>query len=152
LPDSLVERIGDTGFLQLYAESFKDLPLKQKILAYWLSMAAIAINPIVYDQNSTYGLRAKHLLEQILAHSDGIEPALLSRITEYAKLFGENRGNYNSFTSRKFLPRFTAGELKTASQQALKNGARLGSTADLGRQLNALDKPLFDPNFQPMLT
>jgi len=54
---SLVERVGDTGFLQLYAESFNGMPLKEKTLAYWLSMAAIAINPIVYDQNSIYGLR-----------------------------------------------------------------------------------------------
>ena len=42
--------------------------------AYWLSMAAIAINPIAYDQNSIYGLQEKHLLEAILTHPRGIDP------------------------------------------------------------------------------
>jgi dipeptidyl-peptidase-3 len=48
----LVDRVGQTGFLQLEADSFNSLPPKQKALAFWLSMAAIAVNPIVYDHNS----------------------------------------------------------------------------------------------------
>jgi hypothetical protein len=43
-PSPLVDRVGQTGFLQLEAESFKGLPLRQKVLAHWLSMAAIAVN------------------------------------------------------------------------------------------------------------
>src|SRR5579864_2235885 len=62
-PASLVGRVSDTGFIQLRAESFKDLSLDRKMDAYWLARAAIAINPIAYDQNSAYGLREKHLLE-----------------------------------------------------------------------------------------
>ena len=47
-----MDRVGSTGFVQLEAESFKTLPLKEQTLAYWLTQAAIAIDPINYDQNS----------------------------------------------------------------------------------------------------
>jgi dipeptidyl-peptidase-3 len=149
---SLVERVGTTGFLQLQADSFKDLALKDKVLAYWLSMAAIAIHPIVFDQNSPYGLRIKHLLEQILTHPRGINPDLLRKLTDYTKLFWANRGNRNSSTSRKFLPEFSPEELRAAAEQALKNRARLGPRARLEKELEELRRPIFDPEFEPMLT
>jgi len=149
---SLVDRVGTTGFVQIEAESFKDLSLKEKELAYWLSMAAIAIHPIVFDQNSPYGLRIKHLLDDILRHPQGVDPAALRKITDYAKLFYGNRGNYNDYTSRKFLPEFTPGELRAAAEQALKNRRRKASTAALLKELEELHKPIFDANFQPMLT
>src|SRR5215471_13999499 len=46
---SLVERVGSTGFLQVEAESFNKLTPKQQALAYWLSQASIAVNPIIFD-------------------------------------------------------------------------------------------------------
>src|ERR1700761_1768965 len=67
---SLVDRVGSTGFLQLQAESFKQLTQKQQALAYWLSQASIAVNPIIYDQESRFGLRHKHILEEIVAHPE----------------------------------------------------------------------------------
>jgi len=151
-PSPLVDRVGQTGFLQLEAESFKDLPLQQKALAHWLSMAAIAVNPIVYDQNSAYGLELKHLLEQIVTHSGGIDPAVLKKLTDYTKLFWANHGNHYSFTSQKFLPEFTYEELQAAAERALKNRARLGPKARLQKELEDLRKPIFDPDYQPYLT
>lgn len=151
-PSPLVDRVGQTGFLQLEAESFKGLPLRQKVLAHWLSMAAIAVNPIVYDQNSAYGLELKQLLEQILTHSQGIDPVVLKKLTDYTKLFWANRGNHNSFTSQKFLPEFTSEELQVAAERALRNRARLGPRANLQKDLDDLRKPIFDPDYQPYLT
>jgi dipeptidyl-peptidase III len=151
-PSPLVDRVGQTGFLQLEAESFKDLTPQQKQLAFWLSMAAIAVNPIVYDQNSSYGLELKHLLEQILTHSRGIDPVVLKKVTDYTKLFWANRGNHNSFTSQKFLPEFTFEELQAAALQAQKNRARLGTQLNLRKKLEDLRKPIFDAAYQPYLT
>ncbi len=51
-PTSLMERIGDTGFVRVNAESFKTLDAKQRELAYWLTQASIAIDPIIYGQFS----------------------------------------------------------------------------------------------------
>jgi dipeptidyl-peptidase III len=152
-PPSLVTRVGDTGFLQIRVDAFGGLSPSQKMEAYWLSMAAIAINPIAYDQNSIYGLQEKHLLEAILTHPKGIPPEVLQKITDYTMLFWGNQGNHNTFNSRKFEPGFTPAELSAAAEQARHNGAtELGSTDELKKQLTELAMAIFDPNFQPMLT
>ena len=43
----LVDRVGATAFVQLEAESFQKLSPRQQALAYWLSQASIAIDPII---------------------------------------------------------------------------------------------------------
>src|ERR1700676_1442830 len=42
---SLVERVGDTGFIRVQEGSFAALTAKQQELAYWLCQASIAIDP-----------------------------------------------------------------------------------------------------------
>src|SRR5262245_20806273 len=119
----LVERVGDTGFIQLQAHSFASLDARQQALAYWLTQASIAIDPIVYDQLSQYGIRQKRLLEEIMRHTAGIAPAPLAKLRQFALLFWANRGNHNENTSQKFLPTFTPEELKDAALKAQSNGA-----------------------------
>src|SRR5262245_11875951 len=99
-PKPLVERVGDTGFLQLRAESFRQLTPRQQALAYWLTRAAVAIDPIAYDQLSSYGLRQKRLLEAIMTNTAGIAPGTLTKIRSYALLFWANRGNHNEITGQ----------------------------------------------------
>jgi hypothetical protein len=70
--NALVDRVGSTGFIQIEAESFRSLSARQQALAYWLSQAAIAIDPINYDQNSIYGLRQKRLLELVVKYPNGV--------------------------------------------------------------------------------
>jgi dipeptidyl-peptidase-3 len=158
---ALVDRVGSTGFVQLEAESFRSLSARQQALAYWLSQAAIAIDPINYDQNSIYGLRQKRLLQVILLHPDGVDRQVLARITSFTKLFWANRGNHNELTAQKFLPEFTFEELQTAARAALRAGGFLGtplgnqaigSQADLDRELTALRASLFGPDFEPTIT
>src|ERR1051325_8862502 len=102
-PSPLVERVGDTAFIQLQADSFKQLDARHQALAYWLTQASIAIDPIVYDQMSQYGLREKRLLEETLAHPSGVSPDALPKIRAFALLFWANRGNHNEQTAQKFL-------------------------------------------------
>jgi dipeptidyl-peptidase III len=157
----VVERVGDTGFLQLQAESFNALDARQKELAYWLTQASIAIDPIVYDQLSQYGIREKRLLEEIVGRPAGIPQATFDKIRQYALLFWANRGNHNENTSQKFLPAFTFEELQQAALKAQANGAFKSAYADLpplatpealNRELSDLRAPLFDPNFEPLIT
>lgn len=149
---SLVERIGDTGFIQVEAASFRDLTPRKQALAYWLSQAAIAIDPIIYDQQSRFGLRQKHVLEGIVAHPAGIPAPALAKITEFTKLFWANRGNHNEMTAQKFLPRFTYDELRDAGKQAIQNGAPLGTPAEFEKELEGLRSSLFNPEFEPFIT
>ena len=157
----LVERVGDTGFLQLQAESFNALDARQQELAYWLTQASVAIDPIIYDQLSQYGIREKRLLEEIAGRPAGIPQATFDKIRQYALLFWANRGNHNENTSQKFLPAFTFEELQQAALKAQTNGAFKSAYADLpplatpealNRELNDLRAPLFDPNVEPLIT
>src|SRR5665213_1407703 len=91
---ALVDRVGSTGFVQVRAESFRALDPRQQILAYWLSQASIAIDPIIYDQNSRFGLRQKRILDAIAAHPDAGDPRVLSQIMAFTKLFWTNKGNH----------------------------------------------------------
>ena len=141
----------DTGFIQLTSDSFAGLTSDEKMDAYWLYRAAVAVDPIAYDQNSADGLRQKHLLEAILTHPNGIDPGAAKKIAEYTMLFWGNKGNHDTNTSGKILPEFTADELRAAAEQANKNGARLGSATGLARELQELNKTIFDPEYQPKL-
>jgi dipeptidyl-peptidase-3 len=160
-PGPLVDRVADTGFLQLEAESFKQLDAKHQALAYWLTQASIAIDPIVYDQLSAYGLREKRLLEAIVGHPQGVPADQLAKIHSFALLFWANRGNHNETTGQKFLPGFTEEQLTAAAVRAHQNGGfaathvELPALADadaVRREVAALSKPLFDPAFEPTIT
>ncbi len=157
----IVERVGDTAFIQIHAPSFQALTPRQQALAYWLTQASIAIDPIFYDQLSAYGLRQKRLLEEISAYPKGIDPAAMAKISEFTKLFWANRGNHNDLTSQKFLPSFTFEELEKAALIAQQNGAfrtsygdlaPLPKPADVAREVESLRPSLFDPAFEPMIT
>ncbi len=157
----LVERVGDTGFIQLQARSFATLSDKQKELAYWLSQASIAIDPIIYDQLSRWGLRQKRLLEGIVSHPDGVPPATFAKVREYALLFWANRGNHNETTAQKFLPDFSFEDLQAAALKAQAGGAFASASGDLRplatadavkKELAELKPSIFDAAFEPMMT
>ncbi len=149
---SLVERVGATGILQLEAESFRKLTPRQQALAFYLSQASVAIEPVIYDQMSRFGLRQKRILEAIVAHPRGVRPAALKKINDFTKLFWANAGNHNSYTSQKFLPEFTFEELEAAGLQAVRNGGLLMTPEEFRRELGELRQSLFDPEFEPMST
>ncbi|HVR07940.1 MAG TPA: peptidase [Thermoanaerobaculia bacterium] len=148
----LVERIGPTGFVEVAAPSLAALPLRQKLVAFHLAQAAIQLDPIFYEQMSSYGLTAKRLLGALVEDPGRLPPESRPRILEYAKLFFANHGNHNEVTGGKFLPGFTAAELTRAAEQARARGASLGSAARLAAVLRDLAAPLFDAAYQPALT
>jgi dipeptidyl-peptidase III len=157
----LVERAGDVGFIQIQAPSFAQLDARQKALAYWLTQASIAIDPIVYDQLSASGLREKRLIEGIVSHQAGIASASARKIREYALLFWANRGNHNETTAQKFLPSFSADELQDAALKAQAAGAFASTYGDLPplstpdavkKEIADLKAAIFDASFEPMTT
>jgi len=150
---ALVDRVGSTGFVQVRAESFRALQPRQQILAYWLSQASIAIDPIIYDQNSRFGLRQKRILDAIAAHPEVVDPRVLPQMMAFTKLFWTNKGNHQEITAQKFLPDVSFEDLKTAALAAKRKGALSTlSEADLIKELDALRASLFDPNFEPLIT
>jgi dipeptidyl-peptidase-3 len=145
----LVERVDTTAFIQIEAKSFGTLSPKKQALAYWLTQSSIAIDPIIYDQLSRFGLRQKNVLEAVVrdtptTNNGKVDPAVYNRVVEFTKLFWANKGNHNETTSQKFLPKFTADDLKRALEQA--------GHKDLVPEVDALAQSLFDPEFEPLMT
>ncbi|MCU1347932.1 MAG: putative dipeptidyl-peptidase [Acidobacteria bacterium] len=150
---SLVERIGNTAYIRTEASSFETLTPRQKELAYWLSQASIAIDPIIYDQQSRFGLRQKYILDLIAAHPKGQEPRAAKKIADFTKLFWASHGNHNGITAQKFVPTFTPTELEIAALTALRNTPHPALTeARLKNELAELRPSLFDPDYEPQLT
>jgi dipeptidyl-peptidase-3 len=142
--DPLVDRVDTTAFIQIEANSFTTLSPRQQALAWWLSQASIAIDPIIYDQLSRFGLQQKRLLEAVVTNKDKVDPAIYAKVLDFTKLFWGNKGNHNELTSQKFLPKFTPDELKNALTQA--------GHKDLVPEVDALRPSLFDAGFEPLIT
>lgn len=148
----LLERVGKVALVQLYADGFEELSSEDKILAHYLSKAALAGRDITYDQNHRHGLAIRNLLEEIVTHSDGIGQPVVEKITNYLKLFWVFNGNYGT-NVRKFVPEFGFKDLVSASKAALSNGANLGieDASKLEEVLSRLKRTIFDPEFEPIL-
>ena len=149
----ILERVGPARVVQLYADGFENLTLKEKILAYYLSQAALAGRDIAIDQHHRNALEIRDLFEKIIQFSDGIESKLYQKISTYLKLFWLNNGFYDNLTSKKIPPEFTYEGLRAAAKLAQSNGAQLTSgNEDLDIKLFRLKRIIFNLDSQPMLT
>src|SRR5688572_12566307 len=63
----LLERVDDAAVVQLYADGFRDLPLREKTLLWHLYQAAIAGRDIFYDQKHVHALAMRDVLEAIVS-------------------------------------------------------------------------------------
>jgi dipeptidyl-peptidase-3 len=150
----LLERAGEAAVVQVYADGFADLPLREKTLVWHLYQAAIAGRDIFYDQRYAHNLEMRDIVEQILVHGDGVEPGTLAEIERYARLFWINTGPYNTLTARKFVLGCTPEALRSAALAAAGGGARfpLRSGETLDALLQRLAPMFFDASFDPTVT
>jgi dipeptidyl-peptidase III len=150
----LLERVDDAAVVQLYADGFTALPLREKTLVWHLYQAAIAGRDIFYDQKYVHNLEMRDVLEAIVTNAAGVDPATLSEIHRYTKLFWINSGPYNNLTATKFVLKCTPEALLAAAQAAKKNGAALPTVANetLEAQLKRLQPYFFDATVDPKIT
>ena len=140
--------------VQLYADGFSSLPLKEKTLIWHLYQAAIAGRDIFFDQKHASALEMRAVLEQIVARPQGVDAATLSEVQRYTKLFWINNGPYNNLTARKFVLKGTPQAFAAAAKIAAQHGAvfatRQGESLDA--MLARLQPMFFDPNVDPIVT
>jgi dipeptidyl-peptidase-3 len=86
----LLETVDEAAVVQLYADGFSALDLRNKILVWHLYLAAIAGRDIYYDQRYAHNLEMRALLEAILTHGESVNPRVLGEIRRYTKLFWIN--------------------------------------------------------------
>jgi dipeptidyl-peptidase-3 len=142
----LLERVDEAAVVQLYADGFAALPLRDKVLIYHLYLAAIAGRDIYYDQRYAHSLAMRDVLEEILTHTNGIAADTLAEITRYTKLFWINNGPYNNLTARKFVLQCSRAAFAAAVAQARENGARIAA------DVSSLDPYFFDLDVDPIVT
>jgi dipeptidyl-peptidase III len=150
----LLERVGEAAVVQLYADGFNELPLKEKTLIWHLYQAAIAGRDIFYDQRYVHNLEMRDVLEAIVAHPSSIDPKTLDEVQRYTKLFWINTGPFNNLTARKFVLTCTPEAFATAAHAAEKAGATfpLQQNETLDQLLTRLRPVFFDANVDPMVT
>jgi dipeptidyl-peptidase-3 len=150
----LLETVDDAAVVQLYADSFDKLSLRDKTLTWHLYQAALAGRDIFYDQRHRNGLEMRGILEAIVMHPAGIDAAVMQEILRYTKLYWINSGAYSSQTSRKFVLKTTPQAFAAAARQAAAAGATFplqrGETLDA--LLARLQPMFFDPQFEPIST
>jgi dipeptidyl-peptidase III len=150
----LLEQVDDAAVVQLYADGFSRLPLREKTLVWHLYQAAIAGRDIYYDQRYAHALEMRDVIEAILARADAIDPETRPAIERYAKLFWINSGPHNNLTARKFVLECTPQAFAAAARAAWHAGAGLplASGEPLDALLARLEPMFFDPSFDQMVT
>ncbi len=149
-----LERVDDAAVVQLYADGFEALPLREKTLIWHLYQAAIAGRDIYYDQRYEHSLQMRNVLEAIVAHPAGIAADTLAEIRRYTKLFWLNTGPYNNLTSRKFVMTIPPAAFADAAKTAVKNGATIPTAPgeSLDALLTRLQPMFFDASVDPIAT
>lgn len=150
----LLERVGEAAVVQVYADGFAALSLNDRILVWHLCQAAIAGRDIFYDQRYAHNLEMRDVLEAVVTHAEGIEPATRAAIEQYTKLFWINTGPYNNLTARKFVLECSPQAFATAVHVAAAAGARLPVAAGetLDAMLARLQPLFFDLDVDPQVT
>jgi dipeptidyl-peptidase III len=150
----LLERVDDAAIVQVYADGFSALSLREKILAWHLYQAAIAGRDIFYDQRYAHNLAMRDVLEAIVQHDRNVAPDTRAEIRRYTKLFWLSTGPYNNLTARKFVLACTPEAFAEAAHAAERDGAQfpLAGGDALDALLRRLRPMFFDPDFEPMVT
>ena len=150
----LLERVGDTAIVQVYADGFERLSLQEKLLAWHLAQAAIAGRDIYVRQRCAEGIEIRELMEELLTHAENMDRAELGRIRNYLVRFWVNNSPYDSLSARKFVLEGSAEDLARAVRSAAAAGARfpLRAGESVDALLARLNPMLFDPEHRPMVT
>ena len=150
----LLEQVGDVAVVQLYADGFESLTLRDKTLVWHLYQAALAGRDIYYDQRYEHNLEMREVLEEIITHPDDVDPETLAAIHTYTKLFWLNTGPFNNLTARKFVVETTPAAFGAAVAAAARAGATFAphDGESLTQMVDRVTPLFFDPDVDPIVT
>ena len=102
------ERFADLQLLRYRVDGFETLSLRQKILAWHLSEAALWGRDILWDQNCKYNLPIRKLLEHIYTAYEGDRKCKeFGQFETYLKRVWFSNGIHHHYATDKFLPEFS---------------------------------------------
>ena len=104
----LQERFADLQLLRYGVPGFADLPLRQKLLIYYLAEAALLGRDILWDQNCPCGLQLRQTLEAVYVNYDGPKDcADWQAFSVYMKRVWFSSGIHHHYSCLKFVPEFS---------------------------------------------
>ena len=128
------ERFADIQLLRYQIPGFQELTLRQKLLIYHLSRAALLGRDILWDQNGAYNLRIRQVLEAIYTQYQGDRTSDdFLQFTIYLKRVWFSNGIHHHYGYQKFIPAF--------SKQFFTDAAK-----EVGLDVNDLIPIIFDPS------
>lgn len=145
------ERFADIQMLRYKVEGFDNLTLKQKTFIYYLQEAALQGRDILFDQNGRYNLRIRRLLEAIYTDYKGDRNGkFYAGLSTYLKRVWFSSGIHHHYGCEKFVPPFTADELRAAARQIAPEKLHLAAGQTVDDLCDELIPVMFDPTVMPM--
>ena len=145
------ERFADIQMLRYKVEGFDNLTLKQKTFIYYLQEAALQGRDILFDQNGRYNLRIRRLLEAIYTDYKGDRNGkFYAGLSTYLKRVWFSSGIHHHYGCEKFVPPFTADELRAAARQIAPEKLQLAAGQTVDDLCDELIPVMFDPTVMPM--
>ena len=109
-----VDRFADIEVLRYRVPGFEELPLRDKLLIYHLTEAALSGRDILFDQNGRYNLWVRQTLERIfLEWSGDRQTDEFQAFETYLKRVWFSSGIHHHYATNKFTPGFTPAYLDT---------------------------------------
>ena len=138
----VVDRFADIEVLRYKVPAFEDLSLRQKLLIYHLTEAALAGRDILWDQNGKDNLALRDLMENIYINYKGDKnSADYKAFEKYLKQIWFANGIHHHYSMDKFVPEFSR-EFLTSQIALLPAEARPANQ-------DTLLTLIFDPSVKP---
>jgi len=109
----MVDKFADIEILRYHVNGFESLPLRRKILIYYLAKAALEGRDILFDQNGKYNLRIRRTLEAVYVHYEGDRNNRdFESLGVYLKRVWFSSGIHHHYGCEKLVPDFPPSYLK----------------------------------------
>nr|AYM52574.1 dipeptidyl-peptidase III [Aetherobacter rufus] len=119
---------------------FDKLTSRQRVIAYHLTQAVLAGDPLFTMQTSRYGWPATEIVRKLLAKKEKIDPRVSEKLGLYRKMLFLHHGIHDAKTGQKLVPPLDQKEMEAAAKAASVTIPK------------ALLRGMFDPSVAPNVT
>ena len=145
------EKFADIQMLRYKVTDFEKLTLRQKILVYYLSEAALYGRDILFDQNGAYNLRIRKMLETVYCEYKGNRNTDdFQAMTTYLKRVWFSNGIHQHYGCEKFVPGFSQEFFRNALKSVSRKNLPLKSGQTVDKLCDEIFPIIFDPTIMPM--
>ncbi len=114
----VLEVVGGVTAASYPPTGFDKLTKTQRVIAYHLTQAVLAGDPIFTMQTSRYGWPATEVVRKLLAKKDKIDPKVAEKLALYRKMLFLHHGIHDAKTGQKLVPPLDQKEMEAAARAA----------------------------------